>query len=577
MDDFTKEPGQDETPKEPSLGRFSVTPSNGKKVPPPKRSDQTKSSTSAESVESSAPVSRRAARRAESAKEPALENSENPKRSEKPNKSEEPKRSAKLRKSERSSKSEKSEKSEKDVASAGPLNWIIGVAAGIVTVALVGGAFAFGYIGTGEEPKPEIPVETTQPPREGPENVSAPIDLKTCSITPELADANLGQVHLYVIDNDTQKVVRDYEGDFAVYGGNITRVATAASALLTLGKDFQIETRVYLGKDPGTLVVKGYGDITLTRLSSGSSVYPSSARIADLVNSALSAYQSDPDRAVEPITEIYFDSSYFSGDNWNSKWDAALRSNGYLSRITALQLDGDRSNPKTAKNVRGNDPVAVFISYFEESYKASAPEEFLETPPNFTSQTVNEVGDLLATVKSAKYSSLLPVAVTNVDYTLTEALGRIVAAVASGVGSQAELSSRVPGPLGGLGINLSRFSMADASGLSTDNRVGANFLAEFSKQIYENKDLVLIHNIMPTSGQPGALSGRLNSGGLKDKVRAFVGAGSGASSLAGYVIAEDGTQLHFGLIISGTSTASIAAMDAIVAKLYKCGANLSNR
>lgn len=58
---------------------------------------------------------------------------------------------------------------------------------------------------------------------------------------------------------------------------------TAAAALAVLGADFRASTRVVAGAEPGTIVLVGGGDLTLSRLPSGQEpVYTGAAHLDDL-------------------------------------------------------------------------------------------------------------------------------------------------------------------------------------------------------------------------------------------------------------------------------------------------------
>ena len=58
-------------------------------------------------------------------------------------------------------------------------------------------------------------------------------------------------------------------------------------------------------------------------------------------------------------------------DSWDSTWSTNAKSSGFISEVTALQVDGDRRDPAVALSPRTNDPVARAASAFVSALRAA--------------------------------------------------------------------------------------------------------------------------------------------------------------------------------------------------------------
>src|SRR5207302_1298596 len=121
------------------------------------------------------------------------------------------------------------------------------------------------------------------------------------------------------------------------------KLATAVSVLATRGPAYQLQTRAVAGPNPGEVVLVGAGDPTLAVNASGT--YPDAARLDDLATQVKKALGGTAP------TRVIVDSSLFTGADTGPNWESdVVDSFGYTSRITALMVDGGRTNPKQIDN-----------------------------------------------------------------------------------------------------------------------------------------------------------------------------------------------------------------------------------
>ncbi|MCX6478183.1 MAG: D-alanyl-D-alanine carboxypeptidase, partial [Micrococcales bacterium] len=179
-----------------------------------------------------------------------------------------------------------------------------------------------------------------------------------CTANKAMEQKTLGKFHAFVINVDTGQVLVDVLGKELTPSASVIKTLTAVAALQKLPLEYRAVTQVLATpSEPSTLVLKGGGDFTLSRLGPGeSSVYSKPPRIRNLAKEALEKFPVDV-----PITKIILDDSFFSGEAWNPDWPAKYLTLGYVSNITAIQADGDRVQPNRLISSysfrRGKDPV----------------------------------------------------------------------------------------------------------------------------------------------------------------------------------------------------------------------------
>lgn len=114
------------------------------------------------------------------------------------------------------------------------------------------------------------------------------------------------------------------------------------------------------------------------------------------------------------------------------------------------------------------------------------------------------------------------------------------------------------------GLDNSRLRIADASGVSKNNLVTADFVSEF---LVKNKDSKVLAQ-MPTPGE-GTLTHRMLP--LKDNLKAKTGTLTDISSIAGFLTSKSGNKYAFCIIIndpSSTSSDMKALEDFLIREAY---------
>jgi serine-type D-Ala-D-Ala carboxypeptidase/endopeptidase (penicillin-binding protein 4) len=402
-----------------------------------------------------------------------------------------------------------------------------------------------------------------------------------CKANKAMRQKTLGKFHAHVINVETGEVLVDVRGNELTPSASVIKTLTAVAALQQLPAEYRAVTQVLTTpSDPSTLIFKGGGDFTLSRLGPGeSSVYSKPPRIRSLARQALA--QLSPE---VPITRIVLDDSFFSGEQWNPDWPANYRTLGYVSRISSIQADGDRIQPNRLVSSysfrRGTDPVMTAGQAFKDFLGDRAIDAELVLG-NTPSDAI-----VIGEVQSRDMrQSWLGHMLTHSDNTGAEFIARHAAKAAGLEGSIAGANRVIRKSLREIGLKPRTFVIRDASGLSDGNRVHARLLAQLMVKVAKaENNLDLLKQWMPIAGQTGTLRFRFQgaSAVARGNVIAKTGWIPGLYGLSGIVNAADGSRLAFAMFaradrengLSVTYTAQ-GAIDRVVARLYTCGASLT--
>ncbi len=452
-----------------------------------------------------------------------------------------------------------------------------------VAFLLLGSGAVFAGIAVGSAQAAPVPVPTVtatpEPdPRTLPGTIAAPSRLRTCSIASLARDERLNEFFGSVVNATTGEVLFDRQADRAVRTGSVLKVITAAAALAALGPDHRMTTRVVTGSTPGTVVLVGGGDATLSRLPAGQeSIYRGAPKLSDLAAQTVAAYAAaNPD--APGITSLVLDSTFWNpADNWHETWNRDRIAAGYQAPATALMVDGDRNDPRAQTSARSTDPIARAGQWFAQALAdAGNP---AGVPTISTGAAVG--GTLLGQVQSQPVSTLIGQLLPNSDNTLGEMLARAVSKKIGLDGSTASLTQAITGALDTYGVPTDGLIIKDGSGLATDNAVPARYMAQLFAVINaRGNNLGIIMDALPVAGQSGTLASRFTGSNAiaRGNVTAKTGWLRSAYSLSGVIRAADGTPLTFAFysIRTGIPESAKAAHDTLAAAIFTCGDNLSN-
>lgn len=412
-------------------------------------------------------------------------------------------------------------------------------------------------------------------------NAETQVEPVACTANKAMEQKTLGKFHAYVINVDTGEVLVDVLGKELTPSASVIKTLTAVAAIQKLPLEYRAVTQVLATpSEPSTLVLKGGGDFTLSRLGPGeSSVYSKPPRIRNLAKQALEKIPVDV-----PITKIILDDSFFSGERWNPDWPAKYRTLGYVSNITAIQADGDRVQPNRLISSysfrRGKDPVLTA----GEALRASLGERAIDAEL-VAGKTPTDAYVISEVQSQDMRQSWLGHMLTHSDNTGAEFIARHAAKAAGLEGSIAGANKVIKLSLRELGLKPKPLVIRDASGLSNENRVHSKLLAELMVKVAKAENgLDALTQWMPIAGETGTLRYRFQgkSAIARGKVIAKTGYIPGLYGLSGIINAADGSRLAFAVFARADSEKGLSvtytaqgAIDRVVTRFYSCGASLT--
>ena len=407
-----------------------------------------------------------------------------------------------------------------------------------------------------------------------PDTIPAATDIRTCTIRTAVGDDALGTAAVSVLNLKGGGALYDRAASDPQSPGTAMQAVTAAAALAELGPDYTLTTKVLDNNTPGSIVLVGGGDATLSQTPyKEGSVYKGAPKLSTLAAATLKSYKAaHPD---VPITELVLDSSYWdSTDRWDPSWDRSAQTGGQLSEVTALQVDGDRDDPKVQDSPRSTDPITRAGTAFIAA---------LGLEGVAVREGVAENGaPTLAEAKSAPVKTLVSQMLTQRDRTLAEMLARTVSKKANLDGTSASLQQAIPAAIEKLDLKTEGLVVTDGSGTSANDAVSPRFLANLMSKANSDDALAPLLDGLSVAGQTGDLSDGFtgDNDAAVGQVSAVTGEGTTGSSLSGVMTAKDKSRLSFSLFATGDAAtaspeAATTALQSLATKIWRCGANLS--
>lgn len=387
------------------------------------------------------------------------------------------------------------------------------------------------------------------------------------AFAPALANPDLGpSVHAFVVDGSTGRVLYQRTPTTPSAPASTNKLLTATAVLATIPAATRFTTRAVAGAKPGSIVLVGGGDPTLSAARPGRpTIYASAGRLSDLAAQVRRAMPG-------PITSVVVDASLFSGPAEAPGWAPDDVPSNYASAIAGLVVDGGR--PATGgynrSAQRSGQPAA-------EAGRAFASLLGRPTLP-ISAGRAPAGAKVLGTVRSAPVLELIEQALRDSDNTVAEMLSRHVALVEHQPASFAGGVVGVRKALKAIGVAVPA-TLYDGSGLSVKDRLPASVLVRVLRAALTGPHSALHQLItaLPVAGWDGTLAGRYRmppSSIGAGEVRAKTGTLTSIVNLAGTVRDRAGRILIFAVMTDRASPVAPepaeAAIDAAAARLAGC-------
>ncbi len=408
--------------------------------------------------------------------------------------------------------------------------------------------------------------------------ISLPVLASSADFSKIISDSNIkkSDISISVINTETGKEVYQLHSKKKFYPGSVQKLLTYKVAEYVLGRDYRFKTSLYKNSKNEYLIKLG-ADPLLT-----------SDNLKVLATK------------IQPETNaIYIDDSILDDENWGNGWDEEDNLNPSLAKFSAYNLDNNIIKVLFIPNEK-NSPATISqekfypLSFINEVITGDSNKieltrkNYIAPDMIIASGTVNTVVTKYIPITNTKrYFKLTLERILNeekIDYSglykskkltpdfkeiaiISHGMDEIGASIlknGNNISSEtvfkvaaAKTSPENKGTFNGglklfydyckqLNIDTKDIKIADASGVSDDNILTAEFITTFlaNKQTYDIKQL------LPTSGE-GVLNNRMSY--MKGKLFAQTGAINQTGSIAGYVDTLNGNTYAFCIIINDES------------------------
>jgi serine-type D-Ala-D-Ala carboxypeptidase/endopeptidase (penicillin-binding protein 4) len=447
---------------------------------------------------------------------------------------------------------------------------IMGVGVLAIVAAVVAATALFTARGRGASgvqtppPPPAVSAKPSIVPAAANAPMPATLALATTLAAPA-ADPNLGMLGGRVTDALTGEELWQLHDDVSLQPASTNKTLTTAAALLALDREARVSTRVVAADQPGTIVLVGGGDPTLSGAPPGQDTwYHGAARISDLADQVRRS-------GVTP-TAVQVDTSLFSGPTMAPGWDPADIEGGDIAPIESVMLDAGRIQPATDESRRSVTPaldaghvLAAALGVDPRNVTISA-----HPAPSGARQ--------LAAVQSAPLIERLYEMMNVSDNVMAECIGREVAASMHRSLSFTGAVDAVTNRLNTAHIDTGGAALQDSSGLSVDDRITAKTLDSVVQAAAgpDEPPLRALLDVLPIAGGSGTLSDRFldatfHAAGPAGWLRAKTGSLTAINALAGVVTDRSGRVLTFALISNNAGPTGRTAIDALATTIWSCG------
>lgn len=403
----------------------------------------------------------------------------------------------------------------------------------------------------------------------------------SCTVDKQLSSKNIKQLHVEVLDAASGETLFAKSEAQPARTASVLKVLTAAVALDVLGPDYRITTSVMVSpSEPGKIYLVGAGDVTLSRMPGNITSYYAKAPKLDSLTRQIATWVKSSSVSISAVS---VDSSLFGGDKeWHPTWSKLGLSSGYMAPVSALQIDAARLTSSRNPNSWLAKRTATPVKQAGDLFVASLNKMGIATGITATSAKAPTDSVVIASVQSRPVSELVANMLRVSDNSLAEALGRISSLKSGLDGSMASLTPLYKKVLKARGLDVSKISIVDASGLSRQNQVPAALINDLLVLVNQGVgDYEVLEAGLPVSGDSGSLRSRFATGSkveTKGKVIAKTGYILTGYSLAGFLTAKDGTELIFTVynLADRANANHRIAMDNLVYRFYQCGASLTS-
>ena len=385
-------------------------------------------------------------------------------------------------------------------------------------------------------------------------------------------------------DLNTGKPVYELNEKILMHPASVQKLLTLVPAVEVLGDDYEFTTTIY----------KRGEDAFLIKL--GADPYLSSSDLKKLVNNM-----------TLETKKVYIDNSILEKKDWGEGWQWDDDLNTLMPRFNSYNLDrnlikitlmpaqkgepatiinpskyplvffnhvvmGEKNDVKVSRDnsvssntlmLDGtvNKPVTIYIPtnnlkrYFDIKLAAAMADKKIYLKQNFITSKLQDSDEEVFSI-THPISSAVNDILKNSNNMASETVSKLAGGKAyDDKGTDINGIKVFNAYCKANGLDSTKIRITDASGVSKNNLINADFITEF---LVKNKDNKVLESL-PAPGE-GTLTHRMLP--IKDNLKAKTGSHSDLSSLAGFLTSKNGNKYAFCIIINDT-TSTISDMKTL--------------
>lgn len=342
------------------------------------------------------------------------------------------------------------------------------------------------------------------------------------------------QVSVEVVSASKYDVLYSHNPTAKLIPASVTKLVTAAIALVELGLDYKFKTIVYTddsnisdGVINGNIYLKGYGDPDLNS--------------SDIIYLA----KQIKEKNIREITgNIIYDESYFDDQRYTLGFSSDTDQR-YWPYVSALNLDknyGGYDPAYTAGDLLASDIISLGITLGGIVTAGTTPVQSVKQ----LTEVSHSIEDVLAYMNK-----------TSNNHSAITVFKTVGAKKYGPPGSFDKGSKAAIEFLTSIGSNREEFEILEGSGLTRYNYMTADMMIRMLKYIYDDENLFeIFYNTLAIAGIDGTIKSRMIGTEAEKNVHAKTGTINSVSALSGYAVTRDMELLIFYISMNGFSGSS---------------------
>lgn len=372
---------------------------------------------------------------------------------------------------------------------------------------------------------------------------------------------------ILISDAETGRTIAELNAETPKVPASTTKLLTAIAALDAAGATYRFATSVVEGtdSDPEGITLVGSGDLTLDPGAGKPDQAIGRGGIATLAAQVADALA---EQGRTKVTDIAVSEDLWEGPRMAPRWDEQELNEGWTIRMTPLALNLAKIDGQLARSSEPARDVAEALTdgLAEHGIEVTGEIRFAPTP---------ESAPTLGTVESAPLAELAEYMLVYSDNVLAESLGRLVAVESGYPASFEGAGEAIAARLADLDVATEGLKLADASGLSSVNKISPRTLVDAMNVITaDHPDLLATVRGLPIAGLEGTLRNRMNDTAAAGVVTAKTGSLRTTATIAGQVHTADGRLLHVAVMThdwDGSLDQARMGIDRLLVALAGCG------